>query len=134
MILVESSAWIDLLRATEGAGDRTLQRLLEQGEEIAVTEPVVMEVLAGVRTRREELAVRGQLVGFALLTLGGIDAHEQAAEIYQACRRAGDTVRRIVDCLIAVPAIRAGVPILHLDGDFDAIARHTPLEVFPLDA
>ena len=133
MILVESSAWIDLLRATEGPGDRTLQRLLAQGEEIAVTEPVVMEVLAGVRSTREEEAVRGQLVGFALLSVGGVDAYEQAAEIYRLCRAAGDSVRRVLDCLVAVPAIRAGVPILHVDRDFDVIARHTPLEVVALD-
>jgi hypothetical protein len=134
VILVDSSGWIDLLRATERPADRTLQRLLAAGEEIAVTEPVVMEVLAGVRTAREEEAVRGQLVGFALLSVGGIDAYEQAAEIHRTCRAAGETVRHVLDCLIAVPAIRAGVPILHSDRDFDVIAKHTPLEVVPLDA
>ena len=133
MILVDSSAWIELLRATERPADRMLQRLLLSGEELAVTEPVVMEVLVGVRSAREEEAVRGQLVGFALLSVGGIDAYEQAAEIYRLCRAAGDTVRRMLDCLIAVPAIRAGVPILHVDHDFDVIARHTPLEVVALD-
>jgi predicted nucleic acid-binding protein len=134
VILVESSAWIDLLRATDGAGDRTLQRLLGAGEDIGVTEPVVMEVLAGVRSTREEQAVRGQLVGFSLLSVGGVDAYEQAAEIYRACLAGGDSVSRLLDCLIAVPAIRAGVPVLHVDRDFDVIARHTPLEVYPLDA
>lgn len=134
MILVDSSAWIEFLRASEGPADRALQRLLAAGEEIAVTEPVVMEVLAGVGSGREEEVVRGQLVGFALLSVGGIDAYEQAAEIYRVCRAAGDPVRRLIDCLIAVPAIRAGVPILHADRDFDIISRHTPLEVVPLDA
>ena len=117
----------------ERPADRTLQRLLTAGEEVAVTEPVVMEVLSGVGTLREEEAVRGQLAGFSLLPVGGIDAYEQAAEIHRACRSAGDTVRRILDCLIAVPAIRAGVPVLHADRDFDVIARHAPLEVYPLD-
>ena len=134
MILVDSSAWIELLRATERPSHRTLRRLLAVGEDIAVTEPVVMEVLAGVATAREEQAVRSQLVGFSLLSVGGIDAYERAAEIYRLCRTAGDTVRRMLDCLIAVPAIRAGVPVLHADRDFDVIAHHTPLEVFPLDA
>jgi predicted nucleic acid-binding protein len=133
VILVDSSAWIDLLRANERPADRTLQRLLTAGEEVAVTEPVVMEVLSGVGTLREEEAVRGQLAAFSLLPVGGIDAYEQAAEIHRACRSAGDTVRRILDCLIAVPAIRAGVPVLHADRDFDVIARHAPLEVYPLD-
>lgn len=133
MILVESSAWIDLLRATERPAHRTLRRLLVAGEELAVTEPVVMAVLSGVGAAREEAAVRGQLAGFSLIPVGGIDAYEQAAEIHRACRTGGETVRRILDCLIAVPAIRAGVPVLHADRDFDVIARHTPLEVYPLD-
>ena len=133
MILVDSSAWIELLRATERPAHRILRRLLVAGEELAVTEPVVMEVLVGVRSAREEEAVRGQLVGFALLSVGGIDAYEQAGEIYRICRAAGDNVRRTLDCLIAVPAIRAGVPILHVDRDFDVIARHTPLEVVAFD-
>jgi hypothetical protein len=42
-------------------------------------------------------------------------------------------VRGLADCLIAVPAINAGAPILHADRDFDAIARHTPLQVVALD-
>ncbi len=92
-----------------------------------------MEVLAGVRNPREEQAVRGQLVGFPLVSVGGIDAYEQAAEIYKACRAAGDTIRSLLDCLIAVPAIRAGIPVLHGDRDYPVIARHTALEVFPLD-
>ena len=133
MILVDSSAWIELLRATAQPADRTLQRLLGEGEELAVTEPVVMELLAGVRSTREEEAVRGQLVAFPLLSLGGIDAWEQAADIFRACRSSGEPVRRLLDCLIAVPAIRAGAAVLHADRDFDAIARHTLLEVVPLD-
>ena len=133
MILVDSSAWIELLRATERPAHRTLRRLLTTGAEVAVTEPVVMEVLAGVADVREEEAVRGQLVGFALLPIGGIDAYEHAADVHRACRTAGETVRSLLDCLIAVLAIRAAVPILHANRDFDVIARHTPLETVPLD-
>jgi predicted nucleic acid-binding protein len=133
VILVDSSTWIDLLRATERPGHRTLRRLLAEGADLAVTEPVMMEVLAGAHSPREEEAVRGQLAGFAFLSLGGIDAYEHAAEIYRVCRSRGESVRRLLDCLIAVPAIRAGAAILHCDRDFDVIARHTPLEVVPLD-
>jgi predicted nucleic acid-binding protein len=40
----------------------------------------------------------------------------------------GVTIRSSVDCLIAACAIRNGLPILHSDRDFDAIARFTPLQ------
>jgi predicted nucleic acid-binding protein len=52
-----------------------------------------------------------------------------AGAIYRACRRAGETVRRANDCLIAAIAIRHDLPLLHRDRDFDAIARHTRLRI-----
>ena len=41
----------------------------------------------------------------------------------------GHTVRKLVDCLIAAVAIRGGVPIVHMDTDFDVLAQHTSLRV-----
>ena len=38
-------------------------------------------------------------------------------------------VRKLIDCLIASVAIRAGVPILHNDADFNVLARHTELQI-----
>lgn len=54
---------------------------------------------------------------------------EAAASWYRRCRHGGDTIRRMVDCLIAAHAIRSGLPLLHADRDFEALARHTPLVV-----
>ena len=55
---------------------------------------------------------------------------KRAAALYRRCRREGETVRKLMDCLIAAVAIRAGVPILHNDPDFDVLARHTELLVY----
>ena len=55
--------------------------------------------------------------------------YEDAATWYRTCRRNGDTVRKLVDCLIAAVAIRADVELLHADADFEALARHTPLRL-----
>jgi hypothetical protein len=35
----------------------------------------------------------------------------------------------MTDCLIAAVAIRHDAELLHLDADFPAIARHTPLRL-----
>ena len=59
---------------------------------------------------------------------GPID-YEDAATIYRTCRRRGETLRKLIDCLIAAHALREHIPILHSDSDFDAIARHTQLQV-----
>ena len=53
----------------------------------------------------------------------------QAAAIFRLCRAQGSTPRTQIDCLIAAVAIRAGVPVLTADEDFEAIARHTPLQL-----
>ncbi len=53
--------------------------------------------------------------------------YEDAADLYRACRRAGETVRTLTDCLVAALAIRTGAAVLHADEDFAAIARHTAL-------
>ena len=56
--------------------------------------------------------------------------YDDAAALYRRCRRQGETVRRLIDCLIASAAIRAGAPILHNDADFDVLARHTELRTY----
>lgn len=55
------------------------------------------------------------------------DDYLVAATIYRACRRAGETIRTMLDCVISAVAIREGAQILHHDRDFEAIARHAPL-------
>ena len=47
-ILADSSAWVELTRATGSEVDRALVQLLDEGSDVAVTEPVVMEVLAAI--------------------------------------------------------------------------------------
>ena len=56
--------------------------------------------------------------------------YDDAAALYRRCRRQGETVRRLIDCLIASAAIRAGAPVLHNDADFEALARHTELRTY----
>ena len=54
---------------------------------------------------------------------------DQAAAIYGLCRSCGETVWVLIDCLVGALAIRADLPVLHCDTDFDVLARHTPLRV-----
>lgn len=109
-----------------------VRRLLASGDQIAVTEVVVMELLAGARGPRHLRALRSDLLSFRLLPLGGLLGYEEAAAVYRSCRAGGETVRRMRDCLVAVPVIRAGASILHKDRDFDVIARHTELRIEPV--
>lgn len=135
MIVADTSAWIEFLRATGSPVDRTLTRILEhRPDELAVTEMIVAEVLVGARDDHHREHLRTRLLAFPVLTLGGLPGFEAGADLYRSCRRAGVTVRRLADCLIAVPAIAAGAQILHQDADFDQIARRSPLEILSPDA
>ena len=124
MILIDTSAWIEFLRDTGSAVCNRVAALLEG--EIAICDAVRMEVLAGAR---DELHLRSlqQLLARAVV-LSTIPAdYERAAALYRQCRRKGNTVRKLVDCLISAVAIRTGVPVLHNDVDFDVLGRHTEL-------
>jgi predicted nucleic acid-binding protein len=132
VIVVDSSAWIELLRATGSAVDQALTELLLSGASLASTEIVWLELLAGARTKQEERSLRTGPLETPVLALGGLRGYEAAAELYRACRRAGETVRKLTDCLVAVPTIAAGAELLHADSDFEILARHSPLRLFPL--
>lgn len=129
MIVVDTSAWIELLRATGSDVHVRLRDALREHEDVCVTEIVVAEILAGARDVHHTEELRSTLLGFTLLPLNGLDGFERAAALYRTCRAGGESLRSIADCLVAVPAIAAGAPVLHAGRDFDALARHTPLEV-----
>lgn len=127
-VLVDSSAWIEFLRDTGSPACREVDRLLAR--KIAVTDPIVMEVLAGARDDQHLRDLRG-LLGRAVLVPTISSDYVAAASIHRSRRAQGATVRRLVDCLIAAVAIRAGLSLLHQDADFDTIARHSPLRIHP---
>jgi predicted nucleic acid-binding protein len=130
LILVDTSAWIELLRATGSTVHTRLRGLLVSGGELATTELVVMELLAGARDEAHVGRLRRVVLGRCeVLTGHGLADYEEAATIYRHCRTRGATIRQLNDCLIAAVAIRAGVPLLHADQDFDQIARHCALTV-----
>jgi predicted nucleic acid-binding protein len=128
VILVDSSAWIEFDRATESPADLRLTAALERGEELATMGITVLEVLAGARDERHVEELGRLLDRCRFLRLEEPSDEEAAAALYRACRRAGETIRRLPDCLIAAVAIRTGADLLHQDADFDVIARHAPLE------
>ncbi len=133
MILVDTSAWIEYQRATGSPVDRRLTAAIERDEPLATMGLVLLEFLAGARDERHALELRRLLDRCRFLPLEDPSDFEAAAVVYRACRREGVTVRRLPDCLIATVAIRTGAEVLHLDADFDALARITSLSVAALD-
>ena len=129
MILVDTSAWIELIRTTGHPAHVTLRHHLERRAPIATSEPVIMELLAGVATAAERSKLRARLMALPRLTVRGLADFEAAADLYRVCRSRGATVRKLMDCLIAAVAIRERATLLHNDRDFDVLARHTRLRI-----
>ncbi len=123
MILVDSSAWVEYDRATGSPPHLRLRDLIEAGGPVAVTEPVVMEVLAGARDARREADLRRLLGRFELLSFDAVSDFDGAARIYRRCRAAGVTPRGMLDCMIAAVAWRRGATLLAHDADMDRVAR-----------
>jgi predicted nucleic acid-binding protein len=129
VILVDSSAWVEFLRATGSRAHLRLRSALEGEEALACTDPVLMEILAGARDDADRDRLRRLLLGLEFLAVDGPTDYESAAELYGLCRRGGETPRKLTDCLIAAVAIRKDAELLCEDADFEAIARHAPLRL-----
>ena len=126
MIIVDTSAWVEFLRDTGSPACAEVDRLLTG--DLATCDPIRMEVLAGARDEAHLQGLRGLLARTTILPTAPVD-YEAAAALHRTCRRRGDTVRKLIDCLIGAVAIRHGVPVLHAGRDFDVLARHTALEL-----
>ncbi len=123
MILVDTSAWVEFDRATGSRIDARLTELIAATDEVAVTEPVIMEVLAGARDDRRERDLRRLMERFVLMRFDAAIDFDAATRIYRMCRRAGVTPRGMVDCMIAAVALRHGATLLATDTDLDRVAN-----------
>ncbi|MFT4865906.1 MAG: putative nucleic acid-binding protein [Ilumatobacter sp.] len=128
MILVDTSAWIEFLRDTGSEVCVAVDRLLDA--DLAICDAVSMEVLAGALNERHLIQLRGLLARATMLPTTPAD-YDAAASMYRSCRARGETVRKLIDCLIGAVAVRAGAEVLHADVDFSALARHTDVQLHP---
>ena len=128
MILADTSAWVEYDRATGSAVDLRLRDLIAADGPLAVTEPVIMEVLAGARTDAREADLRRLLLRFHLCQCDAAIDFEGAARIYRQCRR-GITPRGLVDCMIAAVARRYEAALLACDVDLARVALVIGIEL-----
>jgi predicted nucleic acid-binding protein len=123
VILVDTSAWVEYDRATGSPVDRRLTQLITDDAEVAVTEPVVMDVVAGARSDERAADLRRMLRRFELVHFDATIDFDAATRIYRACRRVGVTPRGMIDCMIASVAHRSGVAVLARDADLARVAK-----------
>ncbi|MCZ3387086.1 MAG: PIN domain nuclease, partial [Actinomycetia bacterium] len=131
VILADSSAWIDLDRAAGSVADRELTRAISKDPgAVAVTEPILMDILAGARSETDAQRLRNMLTSLAWIPCDPVADFEGAATIYRLCRAGGVTPRSLDDCLIASIALRTDAELLTSDRGFEQIALVVPLRLY----
>jgi hypothetical protein len=123
VILADTSAWVEYDRATGSAVDQRIAELIAADGPLMVTQPVVMEVLAGARDDARENDLRRLLLRMGLLAFDAATDFDAATRIYRSCRRSGITPRGMIDCMIAAVAWRHGAALLCRDADLDRVAN-----------
>jgi len=132
VILADTSAWVEFDRATGSPVDLRMTELISGDGPLTVSEPILMEVLAGARTDAREDDLRRLLLRFAWTPLDHVVDFAAAARIYRRCRRVGVTPRGLVDCLVAAVAWRTGATLLARDIGLQRVAEVIGVGLDPL--
>lgn len=130
-LLVDTSVWsLALRRDADSAAPEVeaLRSALEGADTVVTTGLVLQELLQGFSGAKDKPKI---IVGFAPLPILQPDRedHVAAAELRNACRRAGVQVGTI-DALIAQLCIRHGLTLLSTDKDFAFVAKHSKLKLW----
>lgn len=127
MLLVDTSVWIDYLRATKTPSVIALNRALSRQTPVAITEWIYLELLQGARSQAAFDQLRHYFSTQPILKPAqGLNSFASTADLYRRCRERGITPRSAADCLIAIIAIEHQIPLLHSDRDFELIATVEP--------
>jgi predicted nucleic acid-binding protein len=135
VIIVDTSVWSLAFRRRTRLGDEPkvvtlLRRMIEDDQPLAIPGIVFQELLMGVRDPSQGKKLQGILDGFPHL-LATREHHVEAAKISTACRKGGGAAAT-VDCLIAAQCVCSNSPLLTTDEDFQRIARHATLKLYPI--
>jgi predicted nucleic acid-binding protein len=128
LILVDSRVWIDYFKGAITAQTEKLDQLLGR-EPLAIGDLILTEVLQGFADERDFNQARKMLTALTVVELAGQEIAIQAARNFRALRKAGATVRKTIDTVIATRCIESGYDLLHDDKDFEPFVKHLGLRV-----
>jgi predicted nucleic acid-binding protein len=118
LVLVDTTVFVDFFRGRDQALRTALSGLLDDGG-VAVVQPVIAELLYGVRRPSDHSAILDIAHGAAVLG-EDMEAWIAAGEFGARWRARGHTLS-IVDCLLAAVSVRERVPLWTLDRDFEPV-------------
>ena len=126
MVLVDTTVWIEAFRRPP----RLELTAIVDIDDIVTCLPVYQEVLQGFRDEHAFRVAREAMSSLPMIESPlPMERFDEASQIYRNGRRAGLTIGSTIDCLIAACVLQHNLEVLHIDRDFDAIARVAPLQV-----
>ena len=127
MILVDSSVWIDYFNGISTWQTDSLDYYLSNVP-VVIGDLILTEVLQGFRSNKDFETARNFLGALPFRQIGGHDVAIQSAQNCRSLRKAGVTVRKTIDVIIATFCIIEGLTLLHDDRDFDPMESHLSLK------
>ena len=118
MVVVDTSALIDLLRGRQNAHTEWLEGP-GSTRRLALTDLILGEVLQGCPDDARFDAMRSRLSSFYVFSTGGVPLALAAARNYRTLRARGRTVRGTIDNWIATYCLMNDHQLVHNDRDFD---------------
>ena len=127
MYLVDTSLWINFLRAEPIPEVDFLKNLLQHNLPLGLTSLIFQEMLQGCNSKKTFVQYKSYFGSQRFYhPIGNVISYANAADIYFKCRKKGITIRSTVDCLIAQICIDHDLTLLHCDRDFNNIAEIEP--------
>jgi predicted nucleic acid-binding protein len=103
--------------------------MIQDDTPVFITPAILQELLMGAPDEQQAHELRKTLLAFGMLHHDPVTAATGAAELYRAARHHGVTVRKSIDCSVAWEALKAGLPVLHKDRDFDLLSEVSDLAI-----
>jgi predicted nucleic acid-binding protein len=128
VILVDSSVWIDYFNGIPSWQTDLLDNYLSNVP-VFIGDLILTEVLQGFRSDKDYETAKTFLSALPFRQMGGYNVAIQSAKNYRLLRKAGVTVRKTIDIIIATFCVMERLTLLHDDRDFDPMASHFPLNI-----
>jgi predicted nucleic acid-binding protein len=127
VILVDSSVWIAYFNGISTWQTDLLDDYLSNVP-LVIGDLILTEVLRGFGSDRDYETAKTFLGALPFRQMGGYNVAIQSAQNYRTLRKAGVTVRKTIDVIIATFCMIEGFTLLHDDRDFNPMAPHFPLK------
>ena len=128
MVLVDTSAWIELFRGGDpvvcGKVDRALREDL-----VAIGDLIYCEILQGLHDPKERASVSTLLLALPQFEMVGFEMAAKSAANYRRLRDRGITIRKTIDVMIATFCVEHDLELIHHDRDFALAAPVLGLKI-----